>query len=166
MAIITMSGPSIFGADVMTRKQSAAHRRVSTTHWALLSGFRIGGMEYGYVFFEIRAFIRANPGVRPVEVRRISFFFWRRKGPEARSFFSERGARLRALSQCSFCGLLLFLKFLGHDGVDAGNGRDVHDVAHGTFDVGEVNRLVQSDLNRADDLRFAHSLNQLVSCVC
>ena len=108
MAIITMSGPSIFGADVMTRKQSAAHRRVSTTHWALLSGFRIGGMEYGYVFFEIRAFIRANPGVRPVEVRRISFFFWRRKGPKARSFFSGRSARLRALPQLFVLRLIAF----------------------------------------------------------
>lgn len=41
MAIIVISGPSIFGAEVITKKQSAAHSRVSATHWALLSGFRM-----------------------------------------------------------------------------------------------------------------------------
>lgn len=41
MIIMTIRGPSICGDDVMTRKQSAAQRRVSTTHWALLSGFRM-----------------------------------------------------------------------------------------------------------------------------
>lgn len=52
--------------------------------------------------------------------------------------------------------LLLFLFFdFCHVSVDYGNGRYVHDVAHGTFEIGEVDRLVQSHLDRADYLCVA-----------
>ena len=41
MMSISVSGPSIFGAEVSTMKQRAAQRRVSVMHCALLRGFRI-----------------------------------------------------------------------------------------------------------------------------
>ena len=52
--------------------------------------------------------------------------------------------------------------FLCHDGIDTGNGRDIHDVTDRTFDVREVNRFVQSHLDRADYFRFTHVLDELV----
>lgn len=60
--------------------------------------------------------------------------------------------------------LLRFFLFVD-DGIDAGNGGDIDDVAHGALDVCKVNRFVQSHLNRADDLRFAHALDKLVGGV-
>ncbi|WP_375338090.1 hypothetical protein [Bacteroides sp. ET336] len=43
MIIVTISGPSIRGDDVMTTKQSAAQNSVSRTHCVFVSGFRIAG---------------------------------------------------------------------------------------------------------------------------
>ena len=41
ISIMTMSGPSILGVEVRTRKHRAAQQRVRTTHWVWLSGFLI-----------------------------------------------------------------------------------------------------------------------------
>ena len=41
MIMVTISGPSIRGDDVMTTKHSAAQNRVSRMHWVFVSGFRI-----------------------------------------------------------------------------------------------------------------------------
>lgn len=43
MMMVTISGPSIWGDDVMTTKQSAAQNRVSRTHWVFVSGFLMAG---------------------------------------------------------------------------------------------------------------------------
>ena len=39
--IVTISGPSILGEEVMTTKQRAAQNNVSRTHCVLVSGFRM-----------------------------------------------------------------------------------------------------------------------------
>ena len=55
---------------------------------------------------------------------------------------------------------------LGHDGVDGSHGRDVDDVAHGAFEVGEVDGLVQPHLYRANQLAVGvHALQELVAGV-
>ncbi|MDY3266749.1 MAG: hypothetical protein SOX26_04375 [Phocaeicola sp.] len=41
ISIVTMSGPSILGEEVITMKHRTAQNRVRSTHWVLLSGFRI-----------------------------------------------------------------------------------------------------------------------------
>lgn len=41
MMRVTINGPSMCGVVVSTMKQSAAHVRVSSTHWVEVSGFRI-----------------------------------------------------------------------------------------------------------------------------
>lgn len=41
MMMVTISGPSIWGDDVMTTKQSAAQNRVRSTHWVFVSGLRM-----------------------------------------------------------------------------------------------------------------------------
>jgi len=41
--MVTMSGPSMRGEEVSTRKQRAAQQRVSTMHWDWVSGFFITG---------------------------------------------------------------------------------------------------------------------------
>ena len=51
---------------------------------------------------------------------------------------------------------------LGYNGIDTSDGGNVHDVTYRAFDVGEMNRFVQSHLNRADDFRFTHVLDELV----
>ena len=43
MIMVTISGPSIRGDDVMTTKQSAVQNSVSRTHCVFVSGFRIAG---------------------------------------------------------------------------------------------------------------------------
>lgn len=48
--------------------------------------------------------------------------------------------------------LLSVLFNLLHISVDNGNGSDVYNVAHTTLKVGEVDRLVQTHLYRADNL--------------
>ncbi len=49
ISIMTMSGPSILGVEVRTRKHKAAQQRVRTTHWVWLSGFLIVvSWEKGY----------------------------------------------------------------------------------------------------------------------
>ena len=62
--------------------------------------------------------------------------------------------------------LFLRLYLLCDNGVYHGHDGDVHNVADGTFDVGEVYRLVQAHLDRPDHLRVAHGLYQLVGGVC
>ena len=54
---------------------------------------------------------------------------------------------------------------LGYNGIDTSDGGNVHDVTYRAFDVGEMNRFVQSHLNRADDFRFTHVLDELVGSV-
>ena len=57
--------------------------------------------------------------------------------------------------------LLVFL--LLNDGIDDSHGSDVDDVTHAAFEVGEVDRLLQSHLNWADNFGiFSHRLNHLV----
>ena len=57
--------------------------------------------------------------------------------------------------------LLVFL--LLNDGIDDSHGSDVDDVTHAAFEVGEVDRLLQSHLNWADNFDiFSHRLNHLV----
>lgn len=41
MMRVTINGPSMCGVVVSTMKQSAAHVRLSNTHWVEVSGFRI-----------------------------------------------------------------------------------------------------------------------------
>ena len=41
MIMVTISGPSMRGDEVITIKHSAAQKRVRRTHWVLVSGFRI-----------------------------------------------------------------------------------------------------------------------------
>ena len=41
MIMVTISGPSIRGEEVMTIKQRAAQNRVSSTHWVFVSGLRM-----------------------------------------------------------------------------------------------------------------------------
>lgn len=56
-------------------------------------------------------------------------------------------------------GILLFLD----NGIDNGNSRNVYDVAHRTFKVGKVDRLVETHLDGADDFCFlAEHLQHLV----
>ena len=57
------------------------------------------------------------------------------------------------------------MQLLGYDRIDAGDSGDVDDIAHRAFNVGKVNRFVQSHLNRADYFCFAHALDKLVSSV-
>ena len=57
------------------------------------------------------------------------------------------------------------MQLLFHDGIDAGDGGDVDDIAHRTFDVGKVNRFVQSHLNRAYHFCFTHVLDELIGGV-
>ena len=45
MRIMRMSGPSIFGVEVRTKKHRAAQHRVRMTHWVWLSGFLIVNQE-------------------------------------------------------------------------------------------------------------------------
>lgn len=45
MRIMRMSGPSILGVEVRTRKQRAVQQRVRMTHWVWLSGFLIVNQE-------------------------------------------------------------------------------------------------------------------------
>ena len=60
---------------------------------------------------------------------------------------------------------MLFL-FLLHDGINHGDGCDVDDVAYRGFPVGEVDRLVQTHLDRADNFTVvAHHLDKLVGLV-
>ena len=57
--------------------------------------------------------------------------------------------------------LLVFL--LLNDGIDDSHGSDVDDVTHAAFEVGEVDRLLQSHLNWANNFGiFSHRLNHLV----
>ena len=62
--------------------------------------------------------------------------------------------------------LFLRLYLLCDNGIYDSHRRYVHDVAHGTFDVGEVDRLVQPHLDRPNHFRVAHGLYQLVGGVC
>ena len=41
MIMVTISGPSIRGEEVMTIKQRAAQNRVRSTHWVFVSGLRM-----------------------------------------------------------------------------------------------------------------------------
>ena len=57
--------------------------------------------------------------------------------------------------------LLVFL--LLNDGIDDSHGSDVDDVTHAAFEVGEVDRLLQSHLDWANNFGiFSHRLNHLV----
>ena len=58
-----------------------------------------------------------------------------------------------------FLSLLDFL----HVCIDGGYGRDIDNIADGAFGVGEVDRLVQSHLHRADNLHVVgEHLQQLI----
>ena len=61
--------------------------------------------------------------------------------------------------------LFLRLYLLCDNGVYHGHDGDVHNVADGTFDVGEVDRLVQPHLDRPNHFRVAHGLYQFVGRV-
>ena len=53
---------------------------------------------------------------------------------------------------------------LGHDGINGSHGRDIDNVTHGAFEVGEVDRLVQPHLYRANQLAVrVHALQELVA---
>ena len=41
MIMVTISGPSMRGEEVMTIKQRAAQNRVRSTHWVFVSGLRM-----------------------------------------------------------------------------------------------------------------------------
>ena len=67
-----------------------------------------------------------------------------------------------SLLYISNCLCLLVFLFL-NDGIDDSHGSDVDDVTHAAFEVGEVDRLLQSHLNWADNFGiFSHRLNHLV----
>ena len=140
---ISVSGPSIFGAEVSTMKQRAAQRRVSVMHCALLRGFRIVFKRWSVIKNEHRGALSQMFAVKIL--RLCGSVSWSNQ-PDWRLF--------------------VFFQFFCYDGINTCNGCDVDDIAHRTFDVGEVDRFVQSHLDRSDYFCFAHSLNQLVSCVC
>ena len=60
---------------------------------------------------------------------------------------------------------LLMADFLGYDGIDTSDGGNVYNVTYGAFDVCEMNRFIQSHLYRADNFRFTHVLDELVSSI-
>lgn len=60
-----------------------------------------------------------------------------------------------------------FFFLLVYDGIDHGYGCDIHNVADRTFEIGEVDRFVQSHLDRADEFCIrVHCLQQFVTGVC
>ena len=62
--------------------------------------------------------------------------------------------------------MLLVLLQLLHVSVDGGDGRDVHDVAYRALEIGEMDRFVQSHLDRTDDLGLGtQALQELVAAV-
>ena len=63
----------------------------------------------------------------------------------------------------SFHSSFLFV----NNGIDHGYGCDIHNVTDGTFEIGEVDRFVQSHLDRADEFCIrVHCLQQFVTGVC
>ena len=96
-------------------------------------------------FGRLRAFVS---GVS----RRESGFAWlRRAHKSARHWFAVRfSVSGVSLQGCAAVHLLL------NDGIDDGNGSDIDDVAHRTLEVGEMDGLVQTHLNRTNDFALVH----------
>ena len=67
------------------------------------------------------------------------------------------------ITDVSFTSSFLFV----NDGVDHGYSCDIDNVADRAFEIGEMNRFVQSHLDRADEFRIrVHCLQQFVTGVC
>ena len=68
--------------------------------------------------------------------------------------------------KASISSLFLVMQLLRNNGIDAGDGGDVHDVTHRAFDVGEVDGFVQFPFESGRLLPFSLMLwNKLVSSV-
>ena len=66
-------------------------------------------------------------------------------------------------SSLLLCEASVILSVFVYSSVDDSNSRYVDNVTYGAFKVDEVDSLVQSHLNRADNLSVgAHSLHELV----
>lgn len=136
MIIVTINGPSIFGEDVMTMKQRAAQNRVRSMHWVLVSGLRID-----CIYNNSRGGVR-KPWMYP----------WVTTSPLLMVNFS--------LFYGLALTLALFLFF--YYGIDTCYCRDIYDVAYRAFNVGKVDRFVQSHLDRAYNFCFTHVLYELI----
>ena len=136
MIMVTISGPSIRGEEVMTIKQRAAQNRVRSTHWVFVSGLRID-----CIYNNSRGGVR-KPWMYP----------WVTTSPLLMVNFS--------LFYGLALTLALFLFF--YYGIDTCYCRDIYNVTDRAFDVGEMDRFVQSHLDRAYHFCFAHVLYELV----
>lgn len=144
-----MSGPSIRGAPTSIRLQSSTQQMMSrracvrdTVYKYELQIYNVEGVSECSIIYH----------VPPAVVRTV---FCGQKPPhwELREWYIVNGKWY----------MQLFFHLLCHQGIDDSHGGGVHDVTNRAFDIGEVDGLVQSHLDGADNLSVAtHGLNELV----